>query len=214
MLEIDNFTLTVAGQRLLRIDRLQVAAGQLVTLLGPSGTGKSSFLKAIAGVSDPEACVVGCLRLQGRDLTALPAHRRRIGYVEQRPALFPHLNVQQNLAFGQRQRDQAALDKALAVAELSDLAQADVATLSGGQAARVALMRTLLAAPRALLLDEPFAALDPALRASLRSFVFAQARAAGLPTVLVTHDRADAAAAGGPLYSLTRQSLKLHDAAD
>ena len=185
-MKLSNITLSVAGQRLLSFDELGAEAGQIVTLLGPSGSGKSSLLKALAGVAAPEVILTGRTPFDG-----LPAHRRGVGYVDQRPVLFPHLNVLNNAAFGLRGPKSEALG-ALDRAGLKAFAKADPATLSGGQAARVALMRTLLSRPSVLLMDEPFSALDPELRADMRAFVFTEIRARALPALLVTHDRADA----------------------
>ena len=128
----------------------------------------------------------------------------------QSPNLFPHLNVRQNLNFGLK-GNCTDVDTALEIAGLTDFAKADVATLSGGQAARVNLMRTLLSKPRALLLDEPFAALDSTLRTTIRSFLFAQIQASGLPTLLVTHDREDAVSACGPAFFLENKVLRMQD---
>ena len=141
-------------------------------------------------------------------LDALPPERRRTGILFQDDLLFPHLSVGGNLAFalppGVRGRTErrARIERALSDADLAGFADRDPATLSGGQRARVALMRTLLAEPRALLLDEPFGRLDAALRDEIRRFVFDHARSRGLPVLLVTHDEAEAQAAGGPVIRL------------
>ena len=141
-------------------------------------------------------------------MTGLPAQQRRIGVLFQDDLLFPHLTVGQNLAFGLanaaqgRAARRARVQQALLEAGLEGLAERDPATLSGGQRARVALLRALLAEPRVLLLDEPFSKLDTALRQGVRRFVFAHAAARGLPVLLVTHDRADADAASGPVLTL------------
>ncbi|MFN4130266.1 MAG: ATP-binding cassette domain-containing protein, partial [Paracoccaceae bacterium] len=145
----------------------------------------------------------GRIILAGRDITALPPHKRRVGLLFQDDVLFPHLSVGANLAFALppavkgRMARRAMVDAALDQADLSGFASRDPATLSGGQRARVALMRTLLAQPCALLLDEPFSRLDAGLRAQIRSFVLSRVRDKGLPAVLVTHDAEDARAAGG-----------------
>ena len=189
---------------------LSIDAGEIVTVMGPSGSGKSTLLAFAGGFLDRAAFrSTGTLTL-GRDcLDGRPAEARRLGVLFQDPVLFPHLSVGGNLLFGlPRHRDgkrydrREAMDQALSDAGLAGFADRDPATLSGGQKARVALLRTLLAAPRALLLDEPFGKLDVALRDDIRSYVLAEARACRLPTLLVTHDPADAAAAGGRVMRL------------
>jgi putative thiamine transport system ATP-binding protein len=141
-------------------------------------------------------------------LDAEPPERRRLGILFQDDLLFPHLSIGGNLAFALpaaikgREARRQRIDAALRDAGLEGFSGRDPATLSGGQRARVALLRTLLAEPRALLLDEPFAKLDMALREEFRRLVFAHARTRGLPTILVTHDEADAHAAGGAVLRL------------
>ena len=183
---------------------LEVVPGTVVTVMGPSGVGKSSLLAWTCGTLDPALRGVGRVLLDGADVTALPAERRRIGILFQDDLLFPHLSVGGNLRFGLPPGPgrRARIEAALAEAELPGMADRDPATLSGGQRARVAVMRALLAQPRALLLDEPFGRLDAGLRGRFRSFVFAHAAAAGLPVLLVTHDPDDAAAAGGPVVQV------------
>ncbi len=207
MLAIKNLRLRIAGEPLLLIESLTIAPGEIVSLVGPSGSGKSTLLRSLAGLADSAIEVAGDMWVQSQRLNAVPAYQRAVGYLDQHPALFPHMNVRQNLAFGQRRRDSKALNQALETIGLATRGSQDVATLSGGQATRVALMRTLLSGPRALLLDEPFAALDSELRANLRGFVFDQVRARGLPVLLVTHDSADARAAGGRVLALKDRSL-------
>ncbi len=207
-LELEQVALGAGGRQLLARLDLTVTAGEVVTLMGPSGCGKSSLLAYICGTLDPALWATGAVRLDGREVTGLPPEQRRIGILFQDDLLFPHLSVADNLAFGLPPglRDKAArrrrIEEALAEAHLEGFAERDPATLSGGQRARVALLRTLLAEPQALLLDEPFSKLDVALRARLRSFVFDHARAQGLPTLLVTHDPADAEGAGGRVLEI------------
>lgn len=182
---------------------LSVAPGEVLTIMGPSGSGKSTALSAIMGTLAPAFRQQGQVILDGRDITALPPHQRRVGLLFQDDVLFPHLSVGANLAFALppavkgRAARRALVDAALDQAELSGFAPRDPATLSGGQRARVALMRTLLAQPCALLLDEPFSRLDASLRTQIRSFVLSRIRENGLAAILVTHDAEDAHAAGG-----------------
>jgi len=202
-LEISGLDLSVGGRTLLRDFRLTVAPGEVTTVMGPSGCGKSSLLSYLCGTLEPAFQASGRVRLDGVAIEGLPPERRRIGILFQDDLLFPHLSVGENLAFalpsgvrGRRER-WARVEAALREADLAGFAGRDPATLSGGQRARVALMRTLLAEPRALLLDEPFGKLDRHLRERVRRFVLDHARQADLPTLLVTHDAADAETAGG-----------------
>lgn len=202
-LSVHITTLGSAQSTLLRDLHFEVPPGAVLTLMGPSGSGKSSVLTAIAGTlaSVAEGAEAlrfeGSVRLNGTDLTHTPTAQRGIGLLFQDPLLFAHLTVAENLLFavppGPRAQRQAAVQQALAEADLAGYGDRDPATLSGGQRARVALMRALLAKPRALLLDEPFSKLDAALRDQFRTFVFDHIRARGIPAVLVTHDRADIA---------------------
>jgi putative thiamine transport system ATP-binding protein len=207
-LVLEGVRLSLAGQSLFAPLELDLAPGEVVTLMGPSGSGKSSLLAWLCGTLDPAFRAEGRVWLDGREITALAPERRRVGILFQDDLLFPHLSVAENLAFGLparlrgRQARMARIEAALAEADLAGFASRDPATLSGGQRARVALMRTLLAEPRTLLLDEPFSKLDAALRQRFRAYVFEHARAAGLPTLLVTHDPADARAAGGRIIDL------------
>ena len=186
---------------------LRIAPGTTTTLLGPSGCGKSSLLRWLGGHLEDDFAASGRVLVNGSDRTDWPAEKRRIGMLFQDAGLFPHLSVAGNLAFGlqprvrgRRQR-RRVVEEALASAGLEGFADRDPATLSGGQQARVALLRTLLAEPEALLLDEPFAALDPERRAQIRAFVFARIEERGIPTLLVTHDPRDAP---GPVRHLDR----------
>ena len=187
---------------------LAVAAGEVVTVMGPSGVGKSTLLAFICGTLPPAFRAVGRVHVGTRELTHLAPERRRLGILFQDDLLFPHLSVGGNLAFGLtpvvrgRLPREERIAAALASAGLAGFAARDPATLSGGQRARVALLRILLAEPLALLLDEPFGKLDAALRAEFQRFVFDHIRARGLPALLVTHDQADADAAGGRVLRL------------
>jgi putative thiamine transport system ATP-binding protein len=202
-LDVEHASLAVGGRRLIDSLSFHVEPGAVLTVMGPSGAGKSALLGFIAGHLDPAFAASGRVRLGGRDITGLPPERRGVGLLFQDDLLFPHLSVGANVAFGLRGRAgrRERVAEALAQAGLAGFAERDPATLSGGQRARVAVMRSLVAEPKALLLDEPFGKLDVALRRDFRRFVFE--RAAGLPVVLVTHDPADAQGAvvqlGAPL---------------
>jgi putative thiamine transport system ATP-binding protein len=206
-LHLQGVTLSLQGRRLLSIDR-RVAPGEVLTVMGPSGSGKSALLAAITGTLPPAFAMTGRILLDGHDITTLPTEARHVGILFQDELLFPHLSVGGNLAFGlpaavkgqaERRRQ---IEAALADVGLAGFADRDPATLSGGQRARVALMRMLLSAPRALLLDEAFSKLDADLRDQVRTLVFGIARDRDLPVLQVTHDAADAEAAGGEVFRL------------
>ncbi|GAB4387060.1 ATP-binding cassette domain-containing protein [Albidovulum sp.] len=209
-LELREISITPPGasQPLFRPLSLTVPAGQVTTVMGPSGVGKSTLIDLVGGHLPPGFTARGRVLLDGADVTGLPAERRQIGILFQDALLFPHLTVGENLAFGlsRRVRGRAArrraVEAALEEAGLAGLHDRDPETLSGGQRGRAALMRTLLAAPRALLLDEPFAKLDPDRRARLRAFTFDHIRARDIPVLMVSHDAEDAAAAGGEVVHL------------
>lgn len=196
-------TLGSAQRTLLHDLHLEVPAGRILTLMGPSGSGKSSVLAAIAGTLGSVAEGAQALRfdgkihLDGTDITHTPTAQRGIGLLFQDALLFAHMTVAENLLFavpaGPRAQRRIQVQQALADAGLDGFGERDPATLSGGQRARVALLRALLAQPRALLLDEPFSKLDASLREQFRAFVFGHIRARGIPAVLVTHDAADIA---------------------
>lgn len=173
-----------------------VPKGQIRLLHGPSGCGKSTLLALISGTSTSNVNWAGKIKLDGADIGTLPAHRRSVGLMYQDALLFPHLTVGENLAFGLapsirgRARHEAVQD-ALAATSLDGFGHRDPASLSGGQAARIALMRALLAEPRALLLDEAFSSLDSDLRRQFGQFVANQIKLRGIPALLVSHDLAD-----------------------
>jgi putative thiamine transport system ATP-binding protein len=208
-LRLEALDLAVGERVLFSAFSLAVQPGEVVTVMGPSGCGKSSLLSYLCGTLEPGFRASGRIWLDGVPIENLPPERRRLGILFQDDMLFPHLSVGQNLTFAlprevrPRHLRRARIAAALEEAGLGGFADRDPATLSGGQRARVALMRTLLAEPRALLLDEPFNKLDRDLRQRVRRFVFDHVRQLALPTLLVTHDATDADAAGGPVVSLT-----------
>lgn len=180
--------------------RLTVPAGVIHTIMGASGSGKSSLLSAICGTLNAGLTFDGTIHLNGQCIDALPTEQRRVGILFQEDLLFAHMSVRENLLFAvaatpkaQRRQREDKVRQGLQDLEMTPFADADPATLSGGQRARVALMRALLAEPQALLLDEPFSKLDAALRARMRDFVFKLVVSRNLPVLLVTHDDADIA---------------------
>ena len=197
MLNIKNLTISNAEKSLFSGMSLVVDEGEVVTLTGVSGSGKSTLLNWMIGDLDPGFTATGELRLNSLRCDTLPIEARHIGLLFQDDLLFPHLSVGQNLAFALPAKFSGAKVRRQRVEQtLSDIGlvgfhDRDPATLSGGQRARVSLMRTLLAEPRALLLDEPFSKLDAVLRTQFRAFVFEQIARQKIPTLLVTHDPAD-----------------------
>ncbi len=200
---LHDLTIFRSGAPLVAINRT-IPPGGVLTVMGPSGVGKSTLLAAITGTLAPGFACTGRIVLNGRDITRAAPHARRVGILFQDDLLFPHLSVGENLAFGLQAGGDRATRRARIAAALDDIglpgfADRDPETLSGGQKARVALMRMLLADPEALLLDEAFSGLDADLRAQMRALVFARARRLGLPVLMVTHDPADADAAEGDI---------------
>ena len=194
-LELHKVSISVGGRALLRGLTARVAPGDVLAVMGVSGSGKSSLLAWIAGTLGEPFVAGGELRLDGQDLSTLPIQQRRIGLLFQDDLLFPHMSVRDNLLFalpaGERTQRIAAADSALNEAGLDGFGDRLPSSLSGGQRSRVSLLRALLAQPRALLLDEPFSKLDTALRAQMREFTFTTLRERRVPVVLVTHDAAD-----------------------
>jgi putative thiamine transport system ATP-binding protein len=207
MLKLENISLNIDGNPLFSKLNLEVNAGQVKTVMGPSGCGKSSLLAHLCGTLPSVFQTSGKIILNDKTLDDLPPHDRKIGILFQDDLLFPHLSVGENLAFAlpakmRRHERHDKIEQALEEIELSGMHERDPASLSGGQRARVTLMRTLLAQPDALLLDEPFSKLDQELRGRFRKLVFTHAVKNSLPTLLVSHDHADAQAAGGDIIAL------------
>ena len=196
-LHIQIARLATASTTLVRDLDLRVGPGVIHTVMGRSGSGKSSLLAAVCGTLAPALRFEGRITLQGRRLEQLAAEHRRIGILFQDDLLFAHMTVAENLLFalapGLRAERHARVAQGLRDLEMTAFANSDPATLSGGQRARVALMRALLADPQALLLDEPFSRLDAELRARMRQFVFDLVTRRQIPVLLVTHDGTDIA---------------------
>lgn len=202
MLSINNLSITLADELLISLS-VEVAAGEVLSIMGPSGSGKSTLLHWLIGALPNAFEATGALTLNNQALNALTTQQRQIGILFQNDSLFPHLSVGANLAFAmpsgitdkgrkanKRQRKHA-IDAALAEAGMEGFYSRDPATLSGGQRARVSVLQTLLAAPKAVLLDEPFSRLDKERRQHFRDFVFQHITALNIPALLVTHDAED-----------------------
>tara|TARA_R110001592_G_scaffold53380_3_gene163676 strand:- start:44 stop:670 length:627 start_codon:yes stop_codon:yes gene_type:complete len=203
-LQLENIHISLEGKQLLALNA-QIRGGEVLTVMGPSGVGKSSLLAYLAGFLAPVFKASGLIRLDGEVINELPAEQRHVGLLFQDALLFPHLSVGGNLRFALPktvQDKEARIEQALASIGLAGFAERDPETLSGGQRSRVALQRLLLSEPKAVLLDEPFSRLDTHLRREVREFVFAGLKAAGLPAVMVTHDAEDADAAAGLVIQL------------
>ena len=214
MLDLQHITMTWASQDkalshkapLLSDFSLTIDAGEITVLQGPSGCGKSTLLSAIAGTAPAALHLSGMIILDDILLNPLPPEKRQIGLLFQESLLFPHLSVGDNLAFGipksiARNQRAKAVEDALSQADMADYGNADPAILSGGQKARIAMMRAMLSEPRLLLMDESFAALDPELRQQFGHFVSAQIRMRNIPALLISHHQDDQAFATGEVIS-------------
>ncbi len=196
MLVVDSVSVSLGGQSVLNTVSLAVAAGEVVAVFGPSGSGKSTLLRAVAGLVEVES---GRVVIDGVDVTSVPTHRRRVGMVFQDEQLFPHRDVAGNVAFGLemagvgRRERESRVEELLSAVGLDGFGDRDVSTLSGGEAKRVALARSLAPRPAVLLADEPLTGLDADLHDRLAVEVGAVLRESGTTTLWVTHDRAEAA---------------------
>ena len=204
-LEIKNCELYRQHEQLLSLNE-QVKGGEILTIMGPSGSGKSSLLNWLTGTLPNGFSANGEVWLNGENINNLPAHLRHIGVLYQDALLFSHLSVSGNIAFampkGNKKQRLEKIEHALEQVGLKGMANRHPDNLSGGQQARVALLRMLLSEPKAILLDEPFSKLDTQLRVDTRELVFSQIREHKLPAIMVTHDHSDAEAANGKLITL------------
>ena len=198
-LDIAQLSFHVPGNAVPVFDQLslQVAEGEIVAILGPSGSGKSSLLRTICGLHSPSS---GTVSLRGRDITNSAPHQRNIGMVFQGAFLFPHLTVSENVAYGLKMRKDSKesqthrVNEMLNLVHMSDFSHRDIAHLSGGETTRVAIARALAPAPSLLLLDEPLTGLDEHLRIDLARELRVALTASRITAILVTHDRNEAAA--------------------
>ncbi len=195
-LQLEKLSVAYAGQTVIQHLDLRVAEGEMVSLLGPSGAGKTTILKAIAGLLRPAS---GDIRINGSSVLNLPPERRDAVMVFQKPLLFPFMNVAQNVAFGlrmsahltRRERRQR-IEEILSLTELDGLGRRKVHELSGGQQQRVSLARALVLKPAILLLDEPLSNLDASLRQQMRELIQSIQAETGVTTLFVTHDQSEA----------------------
>ena len=201
---IRQLNISRQGKSLISLKELQIKPGEVATIVGPSGSGKSTLLRWVLGEPLHDFSASGELWLGGKRMDKEPIERRQIGLMYQKGDLFPHLTVLQNLLFalprvGKAEQRQRA-EQALQAVGLQHKRTAMPDELSGGEQSRIALIRSLLAEPEAILLDEPFSALDTQLRRHIREWTFAQIKQRNIPAILVTHDAADHGQ--GPLVEL------------
>ena len=212
-LELRDIQVRLSGQLILPSVSLVLPPSETLVILGESGCGKTTLLRAIAGLVEPTE---GTILLAGIDITEQPIAERGIVYLDQEPLLFPHLNVAENLAFGPRLRGESpeqiarAVDEMLRALELTDHRAKRDGQLSGGQKQRVAFGRALLARPRLLLLDEPFGSLDGTTRATMQSLFVRLAVEYQLTTVFVTHDVKESLLVGHRFARLDRGQLQTY----
>ncbi len=211
MLDLINIEIWIREQQLVRAFSMKVAPGEVVTIMGASGAGKSSILSYIGGDLEPAFSAKGDVILNGRKLNNIDPEQRSVGRLFQDDLLFPHMTVGENLAFACARKPRAERDQMIGVAlqraGLEGFGNRPPHTLSGGQRMRISLMRTLLAKPDAVLLDEPFSKLDVELRGSMRDYVFNHINARNIPALMVTHDETDAPA-GTRIFRITNHEMR------
>ncbi|WP_421853153.1 ATP-binding cassette domain-containing protein [Marinomonas sp.] len=207
MLSVNAFSLSLGDKTLIKDLSFEIADGQVLSIMGPSGIGKSSLLHFLSGSLSPNLTTTGEAFLNDEALHTKSMQDRKVGLLQQMPLLFPHMSIIENLLFAipadiNKAERITMAQHALEKLGIPDKANALPKELSGGQQARVALLRTLLSKPDYLLLDEPFSKLDPALRRDVRAFVLNEIRQANIPALLVTHDPEDAKAMEGECLEL------------
>lgn len=207
MLRVNAFSLSLGDKTLIDDLSFEIANGQVLSIMGPSGIGKSSLLHFLSGSLSPNLHTKGEAFLNDEALQTKSTQDRKVGLLQQMPLLFPHMSIIENLLFAipadiNKTERITMAQNALEKLGIPDKANALPNELSGGQEARVALLRTLLSKPDYLLLDEPFSKLDPALRRDVRAFVLNEIRQANIPALLVTHDPEDAKAMEGECLEL------------
>ncbi len=215
-IDFENITFAYPGSSVAAVTdiTLSVRPAELVVIVGPSGCGKSTLLRIVAGLVQPSR---GRLLLDGADTLKLPPEKRRIGWVPQSYALFDHLDVSGNVAFGLRMQGvgkaqrERRVQEMLELCRISQFAHRPVGELSGGQRQRVAIARALATHPRVLLLDEPLAALDPQLRVAIRADLEALLRRSGVTTLFVTHDQSEALAIADRVVVLRDGRIEQYD---
>ena len=213
-LELQKLSLRWPDKPLLSDFSLTVTSGKIAMIQGPSGCGKSTLLSAIAGTSDTNLTITGDIILAKKRLNEAPPQHRRIAILFQEALLFPHLTVAQNLGFGlpshmTRAQRTTAITDALSQAGLDSYGDKDPAHLSGGQKARIAMMRAMLSAPHALLMDESFASLDPNLRAQFGTFVATTIARQNIPALLISHHPEDRQFATGQIIDWPASHAKI-----
>jgi spermidine/putrescine transport system ATP-binding protein len=211
LLEVRAVAKRFGAREVLKSLSLEIAAGEFLTLLGESGSGKTTLLRLIAGFEQPSS---GEIWMSGERLDTLPAHKRRVNTVFQNYALFPHLSVRDNVAYGPRVKNTpkqeigGRVDESLRMVKMDEFAEAWPAKLSGGQQQRVALARALINRPQLLLLDEPLSALDANLRKQMQSELKALQREIGITFLFVTHDQEEAMALSDRIALLRNGALE------
>ena len=208
ILSLQHLQIEKEGKPLVKVNT-QVHGQSVLTIMGPSGCGKTTLLNAISGQLAAPFTFTGDISINGRSVTALEPYKRNIGIMFQDALLFEHMSVKENIAFAMppklhstKQAQSQAIDTMLQEVSLEGFGDRGIEALSGGQQARVSLLRTLAAEPDVVLLDEPFSKLDASLRSQIRTWTFEQIKQRNIPAVLVTHDIEDANAAGGEIIEL------------